>query len=55
MLGQDSKVLPPVVGRYAEDMRDALRRVRLNQLNDADKRTIDRAAEIAQKYHAVWK
>lgn len=55
MLGQDSKELPIVTGRYAEEMRDALRRAHLNQPNDADQRTQIRAAQIMKKYHVVWK
>lgn len=55
MLGQDSKELPTITGHYAEEMRDALRRVRTNQLNDSDRHTMIRAEEITRQYHAVWK
>ena len=55
MLGIDSKKTPIVTGTYAEDIRKALRRVRMGQYNDADQKIAARSASIKHEYEAVWK
>ena len=55
MLGIDSKKTPIVTGTYAEDIRKALRRVRMGRYNDADQKIAARSASIKHEYEAVWK
>ena len=55
MLGIDSKETPVVTGIYAEEVRDALRRVHLGLPNEADQKIAARSANIKREYEAVWR
>jgi len=55
MLGIDSKETPIVTGTYADNLREALRRVRLGQYNDTDQKIAARSASVKHEYDAVWK
>lgn len=55
MLGIDSKETPIVSGTYADEIRAAVRRVHLGQLNDEDRQVAARSASIRHEYEAVWK
>ena len=55
MLGIDSKETPVVTGIYAEEIREAVKRAHLGQLNDADKNIAARSASVKKEYDAVWK
>ena len=53
MLGIDTPH-KPVEGRFAEEIRDAVRRVTTKTLNDADKRRISRSRKILERFDSVW-
>ena len=53
MLGIDTPH-KPVEGRFAEEIRDTVRRVTTRTLNDADKRRIRRSRKILERFDAVW-
>lgn len=53
MLGIDTPH-KPVEGKFAEEIRDAVRRVTTRKLNDADKRRISRSRRILERFDAVW-
>ena len=55
MLGIDSKETPVVTGIYAEEVRDALRRVHLGLPNEAGQKIAARSANIKREYEAVWR
>ena len=53
MLGIDTPH-KPVEGRFAEEIREAVRRVTTKKLNDADRRRIRRTRKILDRFDAVW-
>ena len=53
MLGIDTPH-KPVEGKFAEEIRDAVRRVTTKKLNAADKRRIKRSRKILERFDAVW-
>ena len=55
MLGIDSKETPVVTGTYANEIREAVRRAHLGQLNDSDRDIAARSANIKREYDVVWK
>lgn len=55
MLGMDSKELPVVEGKYATEMREALKRAYLGQPNDFEREVQARAGKISKEYEVVWK
>lgn len=54
MLGIDSK-RSPITGQFAASIQDAVRRVSMNELNEADRRIIRESEERRKSYHAIWK
>ena len=55
MLGMDKNTPAIVTGKYAEEMREAIRRKYTNQPNESDKQASTRSEQIKSEYHAVWK
>lgn len=55
MLGMDSKETPVVTGSYAQEIREAVRRVQTGNLSDTEKDIAARSAKICHEYDAVWK
>ena len=53
MLGIDT-THKPVEGKFAEEIRDAVRRVTSKKLNDADKRRLRRSRQVLARFDAVW-
>jgi hypothetical protein len=53
MLGIDTPH-KPVEGKFAEEIRDAVRRVTSKKLNDADKRRLRRSRRVLARFDAVW-
>ena len=53
MLGIDTPH-KPVEGKFAEEIRDSVRRVTTRKLNDADRRRISRSRKILERFDAVW-
>lgn len=54
MLGMDSKETPVVTGRYAQEIREAVRRVHTGQLTDIERKIAARSTKISHEYNAVW-
>lgn len=55
MLGMDKNTSAIVTGKYAEEMRAAIRCKYTNQPNESDKLASARSEQIKSEYHAVWK
>lgn len=55
MLGIDKGMPPVVTGSYADEVRDTIRRIHSQELNEADKQTISRSDKIVREYNAIWK
>lgn len=56
MLGKNNNIKETVIsGRYAEEMIDALKRVRSGNYNDQDLMTMERSKRILGEYKATWK
>ena len=55
MLGMDSNTPAVVTGKYATEMREAIRRKYTNRPNESDKQARARSEQIKSEYHAVWK
>ena len=53
MLGIDTPHTP-VKGKFAEEIRETIRRVSTGCLSEADKRRLRRSRKVLQKYDAVW-
>jgi hypothetical protein len=53
MLGIDTPH-NPVKGKFAEEIRETVRRVSTGCLNEADKSRLRRSRKVLQKYDAVW-
>ena len=54
MLGIDSPHTP-VEGKFADEIRETMRRMSTGNLNEADKKRIRRSRKVLEKYEAVWK
>lgn len=55
MLGIDKNRPPVIEGKYAEEMREAIRRKYANQPSELDKQANARSKQIRSEYNAVWK
>lgn len=55
MLGMDKNTPATVTGKYAEDLREAIRRKYTGQPNESDRQASARSKQIKSEYHAVWK
>lgn len=55
MLGIDNNAPAAVTGKYAEELREAIRRKYTNQPNESDRQASTRSEQIKSEYHAVWK
>lgn len=55
MLGMDSKETPVVTGSYAQEIREAVRRVQTGQLSETERKIAARSTKISHEYEAVWK
>lgn len=55
MLGMDKNRPPVIEGKYAEEMREAIRRKYENQPSESDKQANARSKQIKSEYNAVWK
>lgn len=55
MLGMDKNNPPAIEGKYAKEMREAIRRKYTNKPNASDKHAGTRSEKIKSEYHAVWK
>jgi hypothetical protein len=55
MLGIDKNRPPVIEGKYAEEMREAIRRKYANQPSELDKQANARSKQIKSEYNAVWK
>lgn len=55
MLGMDKNTPATVTGKYAEELREAIRRKYTNQPSESDKQASARSKQIKSEYHAVWK
>jgi hypothetical protein len=54
MLGIESP-RKPITGQFAKEIREALVRARTGNLNQSEKESVLRSAEVSRKYNAVWK
>ncbi len=54
MLGIDTK-RAPIKGVFADSIREAVRRVSTNNLNEEDKRIIRESVARRKAFHATWK
>ena len=53
MLGIDTPH-KPIKGKFAEEIREAVRRLSTGALNDADKKRICRSKKVLKRYNAIW-
>ena len=54
MLGIDTPH-KPIEGKFADEIRDVVRRMSTGKLNESDKKMIRRSRKVLEKYDAVWK
>ena len=54
MLGIDTPH-KPIEGKFADEIRDVVRRMSTGKLNETDKKMIRRSRKVLEKYDAVWK
>lgn len=54
MLGIDTPH-KPIEGKFADEIRDIVRRMSTGKLNETDKKMIRRSRKVLEKYDAVWK
>lgn len=55
MLGVDNNNPPVIQGKYAEEMREAVRRKYTDKPSKSDEQTSTRSKQIKSEYNAVWK
>lgn len=54
MLGFDTPH-KPIEGKFANEIRETVRRVSTGNLNDCDRNRMARSSKVLKRYNAIWK